>query len=88
MVYPKYKKKQVEIEAIQWTGENQDEIRRFLKSSQSNNQKFIQSGSDLLIDTLEGKMRAEINDYIIKGIQGEFYPCKPDIFNQTYEAIN
>lgn len=41
----------------------------------------------LPIDTLEGIMKASIGDYIIKGIQGEFYPCKPDIFEQTYELI-
>jgi hypothetical protein len=41
----------------------------------------------ILISTLEGEMRAEIGDYIIKGIQGEFYPCKPDIFQATYEQV-
>lgn len=39
----------------------------------------------LLIHTLEGWMRADIGDYLIRGVQGEFYPCKPDIFTQTYE---
>ena len=39
------------------------------------------------IETLEGKMFAEVNDYIIKGVKGEFYPCKPDIFEQTYEEV-
>ena len=41
----------------------------------------------LTIDTLEGKMKADIGDYIIKGINGEFYPCKPDIFDKTYEEV-
>lgn len=41
-----------------------------------------------LIQTLEGIMRAEFGDYIIKGIKGEIYPCKPDIFEETYEAVN
>ena len=41
----------------------------------------------LTIDTLEGKMKADIGDYIIKGINGEFYPCKPDIFAKTYEEV-
>jgi len=41
----------------------------------------------VLIDTLEGRMQANIGDYIIKGIKGEFYPCKPDIFAETYEAV-
>ena len=42
----------------------------------------------LSIPTLEGRMRAELGDFIIKGIQGEFYPCKPDIFAQTYEPVD
>lgn len=41
----------------------------------------------VLISTLEGTMRAETGDWIIKGVQGEFYPCKPDIFDATYEAV-
>lgn len=42
----------------------------------------------LLIKTLEGTMRAEVGDYIIKGVKGEFYPCKPDIFEATYEPVD
>ena len=42
----------------------------------------------LLIDTLEGVMKARVDDYIIKGVHGVFYPCKPDIFNETYEDLN
>ena len=42
----------------------------------------------LIIPTLEGDHEASVGDYIIKGVQGEFYPCKPDIFKQTYEKIN
>lgn len=44
-------------------------------------------GEGLTIDTLEGRMKADIGDYIIKGINGEFYPCKPDIFAKTYEEV-
>ena len=40
-----------------------------------------------IVHTLEGKMRAEIGDWIIRGVAGEFYPCKPDIFAATYEAV-
>lgn len=43
------------------------------------------SQGDLYVNTLEGKMLVSIGDYIIKGIQGELYPCKPDIFEATYE---
>ena len=44
-------------------------------------------GNYIEIKTLEGVMRASIDDYIIKGVQGEFYPCKPDIFHLTYDAV-
>lgn len=40
------------------------------------------------INTLEGTMVAQFGDYIIKGVKGEFYPCKPDIFHQTYELVD
>lgn len=45
------------------------------------------TGSSILIETLEGRMRADWGDYIIRGVQGEFYPCKPDIFEATYEMV-
>ena len=44
-------------------------------------------GEGLTIDTIEGRMKADIGDYIIKGVNGEFYPCKPDIFAKTYEEV-
>lgn len=43
--------------------------------------------TDIYIDTLEGTMCASVGDFIIKGVQGEFYPCKPDIFEKTYEKV-
>ena len=49
---------------------------------------FIVNEKGMKISTLEGEMTASINDYIIKGIKGEFYPCKPDIFEQTYEQAD
>lgn len=78
-----YRKKPVEIEAIQWTGDNFDELERFTDNSTL--VKFF--NHELLIYTLEGVMHASIGDYIIKGVEGEFYPCKPDIFNKTYEKV-
>ena len=48
---------------------------------------IIESQGDLYVNTLEGKMLVSIGDYIIKGIQGELYPCKPDIFEATYELV-
>ena len=75
----KYRKKPVIIEAIQWNGKNLTEIDNFVCGS------LKIEGSNLVIHTLEGDMEASINDYIIKGVNGEFYPCKPDIFDKTYE---
>jgi hypothetical protein len=78
----RYKTKPCEIEAIQWTGKN---IIELLDWGQG---KILwNDADDLFIDTLEGRMKASINDYIIKGLRGEFYPCKPDVFEKKYEKI-
>lgn len=77
----KYRKKPVTIEAIQWLGTNLSEIDDFIGKSITN------KGTTLIIHTLEGDMEASIGDYIIKGVKGEFYPCKPDIFLATYEKV-
>lgn len=81
----KYAKKPVVIEAIQLSQYNTVEVLTFC-----NNSEIIASNEDgtISIKTLEGTMTASIGDYIIKGVKGEFYPCKPDIFEQTYERIN
>lgn len=80
----KYRKKPVIIEALQWNGHNKSEISNFVSKNEILNfEKFIIS-----IKTLEGTMFAQVNDYIIKGVNGEFYPCKPDIFNKTYEQVD
>lgn len=83
----KYRKKPVVIEAIQWTGsdESWNEIKIF-----SDNPHYRQIDlltGKLRIKTLEGEMTADKDDWIIKGIKGEFYPCKPDIFEATYEKV-
>ena len=75
----KYRKKPVVIEAVQWTGDNLNEIQRFYKPDS------ILVGDEIHIHTLEGIMVANKGDWIIKGVKGEFYPCKPDIFEATYE---
>ena len=77
----KFRKKPVIIEAVQWTGENLSKIGEFTKNTVKNHE------SVLIIPTLEGDMYASLNDYIIKGVNGEFYPCKPDIFDKTYEEV-
>ena len=87
----KYKKKPIIIEAVQWTGINLEEIKSFVGDSLDYNYKTNWDSSDLSnievkIKTLEGDHIASIGDYIIKGVNGEFYPCKPDIFKKTYES--
>lgn len=98
----KYRKKPVVIDAIQWTGENKREISDFLTNGNCPGE-YIASDfpiipdnfcidhwkvpGELVIKTLEGEHLANIGDYIIKGVHGEFYPCKPDIFRETYEEV-
>lgn len=76
----KYRKRPVIIEAVQWTGTVTPAVERLLGK-----QKVLPKGASLLIPTLEGVMEARPGDYIIRGVDGELYPCKPDIFNKTYE---
>jgi len=82
----KYRKKPVVIEAVQWTGENFDEIKEFCPNLVYHGTVGEENGC-LIIETLEGGMRASIGDWIIKGVKGEFYPCKPDIFEQDFEVV-
>ena len=81
----KYRKKPVVIEAVQWDGSNVDEVLGLTLCSGSVRRGLGSQNSVLFIDTLEGTMRADRNDWIIKGVKGELYPCKPDIFAATYE---
>lgn len=85
----KFRKKPVEVEALQWTGYNLDEVREFVSDGSFHGLESDNNGAwrTIGIKTLEGVMLADRNDWIIKGVKGEFYPCKPDIFEQTYEAV-
>lgn len=78
----KYRKKPVVIEAIKYDGDNKVEIQEFID-------KYLDMTEEmqLKIDTLEGVMLANVGDYIIRGVKGEYYPCKPDIFEKTYEKV-
>ena len=76
-----FRKKPVVIQAIQWTGDNFDEIIQFCSRAVS------RKDMSLIIHTLEGDMEASKGDWIIRGVKGEFYPCKQDIFEQTYEPV-
>ena len=95
----KYRKKPVVIEAVQWTGKNTREMYDFLTQTEGEvidikgdnfYVHFCNGGcqtGNLMIKTLEGDHLANIGDFVIKGVKGEFYPCKPDIFEQTYEPV-
>lgn len=91
----KYRTKPVEIKAIQFTGLNFEEVKNFI------NESLIyaiidtewKTGKDrhrvvMKIKTLVGDMKVSEGDYIVKGLKGEFYPCKPDVFEMKYEPIN
>lgn len=78
----KYRKKPVVIEAIQWNCQNVLEMAEFVGLY-----RLKQNDTSLLIETLEGVMEARPYDWIIRGVKGECYPCKPDIFEQTYEKV-
>lgn len=89
----KHRKKPVVIEAIQWL-DNTTEIIKFCGDKCSYNVAdaawIVNEGvphEELIIHTLEGDMKVSRGDYVIKGIEGELYPCKPDIFVKTYEEI-
>jgi len=81
----KYRKKPVNIDAFQYFGDNYPEWFRWLdgwcECENVFGHKFIE------IDTLEGLMKAYYGDYIIRGVKGELYPCKADIFEMTYESL-
>lgn len=78
---PLYRKKPITIEAVQWTGNNYEDVLEFGFPECVMGDHMQNS---LAIDTLEGTMRADVGDWIIKGVRGEYYPCKPDIFEATY----
>ena len=79
----KFRKKPIVIEAIQWKGNNKEEIDKFVGKQLD----YINADTDLIIPTLEGNMVAHIFDWIIRGIVGECYPCDPDIFKETYDEV-
>lgn len=78
----KYRKKPVVIEAFKWLTDEVPDWWKDLKGTTVN----VNTGS-AFIPTLEGKMEAREGDYIIQGVKGEVYPCKPDIFAATYEPV-
>lgn len=92
----KYKKKPVLVDAIQLSTKNYEEVCEFVGSTLVQYVNPAMPISDdgaadpylgVYIETLEGRMLASLGDFIIKGVNGEFYPCKPDVFFKTYEEV-
>lgn len=76
-----YRKKPIVIEAFEWTGQSPHDWPEWATKVS------LLDGRDLVVHTLEGTMRADLGDWIIKGVQGEQYPCKPSIFLATYDPV-
>ncbi|MBB5277765.1 hypothetical protein HNR26_003854 [Rhizobium rosettiformans] len=89
----KFRKLPVEIEAVRWDGDRLDEVTPWIREAIAKAPVsgtagwLLRVNDDVHIGTLEGTMVASPGDYIIRGVKGEVYPCKPDIFAQTYEAV-
>ena len=82
----KYRKKPVIIEAVQLTHENMNDVCMWCRGIVWSRPP-MRAVTGISIETLEGTMNAEFGDWIIKGVSNEFYPCKPDIFEKTYEPV-
>jgi hypothetical protein len=88
----RYRKKSVEVEAQQFTTNNEegsptmDAIVNWVNQGRNEGGAW-HNGTDIFVATPEGQMRAGVGDWIIRGVKGEFYPCKPDIFEATYEEV-
>lgn len=93
-----FQKRPVVIEAVQWTGKNLFEVTAFINgvppvlkgvgAAKWEEYEQLVAAAGLKIETLEGTMSAGVGDWIIRGVKGEFYPCKPDIFSATYDPVD
>lgn len=85
-----FRKKPVVIDAVQWKNDGNGGSLAAIKALDPGDiVTFAADGTPaLVIRTLEGEMRADVGDYIIRGVKGELYPCKPDIFEATYDAAD
>lgn len=81
-----YRKLPIEIQAVQFTGRNYDEVCDFIGDGNLGKGTSLDNNL-IVISTLEGEMNVSVDDYVIKGIRDEFYPCKPGIFLATYEEV-
>lgn len=84
-----YRKKPVVIEAMQFRTNNDDgsHINALVQWIRDGGGNAAHNNTDIDISTLEGTMRATVGDWVIRGVKGEFYPCKPDIFEATYSVV-
>ena len=82
----KFIKKRVVIEAVHWNGIKVSETPEWILEA-LNSGVLVRFGDKVQVRTLEGVMTVSPGDYIIKGVDGELYPCKPDIFEKTYEKV-
>jgi len=82
----KWRKKPVVIEAVKFTFENSDEVMKWCGGSYWSMAPF-RAITGMTMKTLNGPVNVEYGEYVIQGIAGEFYPCKPDIFSKSYEAV-
>jgi hypothetical protein len=84
----KYRKKPVVIDAVQWNGNNFQEVKALdLYGKYGLSLAEVPTDRPIVIHTPVGNMEASLNDYVIRGVKGELYPCKPDIFAATYEPV-
>lgn len=79
---PRFRKKPVEVEAVRWTGSNEEELEAFAPEVT-----FGPYRESPFIHTREGAMQVSVGDWIIRGTRGEVYPCKPDAFADTFEEV-
>lgn len=91
-----YRKKPIVVDAIQWTGNNELEVMGFVgrqltvnkpPSGMEHDREIPDAWYNIVIPTLEGNMTAIRGDMVIRGVKGEYYPCKLDVFGQTYEIV-
>jgi hypothetical protein len=82
-----YVKKPIPVSALQWTGDNLEEIKAFCTDSNGTEHCFT-NHNYLWINTKEGQLKAQVRDYIMRGIEGEFYPCAESIFLKSYDEFN
>jgi hypothetical protein len=88
---PKYRKKPVVIEAVRLEGDDTFSLNKIVEFVGADRWMVDvmpnPPAPELLIETIEGTMRCRVGDWLIRGVKGELYPCKPDIFEATYEAV-